>query len=254
MITLEICASSITSALAAQEGGAIRIELCDNLYDGGTTPSPGQILTARKLLKIKLYVLIRPRGSDFLYNDIEFETMLADVKYCIEAGCDGIVTGILKADGSIDKKRCLQLVQLAKQAGLGATFHRAFDMCADQFTAMEDIIEVGFERILTSGGKSTAIEGSRTISELVKKANGRISIMAGSGITEINVTDLIMFTGINEIHGTLLAPVKSKMQFINDHIVMGSNYGDEYALDITCTERVRNVVKKANARVFKNFI
>jgi len=246
MISLEVCANSINSALAAQEGGAIRVELCGNLSAGGTTPSPGQITVARKLLNIQLYVLIRPRASDFLYNDIEFETMLADVKYCIDAGCDGIATGILKADGSVDKERCTQLVKLAKKAGLGVTFHRAFDMCANMFQAMEDIIDIGFERILTSGGRSTAMEGSRTINELVKKAAGRITIMAGSGITEINVADLILFTGVNEIHSTALTRVKSDMQYINNRIVMGSNYGDEYAIDSTNVERVRNILKKAN--------
>jgi copper homeostasis protein len=248
MISLEVCANSITSALAAQEGGAMRVELCDNLYAGGTTPSPGQITTARKLLHIKLYVLIRPRGSDFLYTDVEFDTMVTDVKYCIEAGCDGIVTGMLNADGTIDKERCTQLVQLAKQAGLGVTFHRAFDMCANQFQALEDIIEIGFERILTSGGKSTAMEGARVITELVKKAKGRISIMAGSGITEINAADLIMITGVKEIHGTLVAPLNSKMQYKNDHIVMGSTYGDEYGYDATSTERVKNLLKKVNEK------
>jgi copper homeostasis protein len=246
MISLEVCANSITSALAAQEGGAIRVELCDNLYAGGTTPSPGQITTARKLLSIKLYVLIRPRGSDFLYTDIEFDTMIADVKYCIEAGCDGIVIGMLNADGTIDKERCTQLVQLAKQAGLGVTFHRAFDMCVNLFHALEDIIEIGCERILTSGGRSTAMEGARVITELVKKAKGRISIMAGSGITEINAADLIMITGVNEIHSTLVAPVKSKMQYKHDHIIMGSTYGDEYGYDATSAERVKNLLKKVN--------
>jgi copper homeostasis protein len=246
MISLEICANSISSAIAAQEGGAARVELCNNLYDGGTTPSPGQILTARKSLNIKLYVLIRPRGSDFLYNDEEFETMLADVKCCIEAGCDGITTGILKANGNVDKERCTEIVRLTKQAGIGATFNRAFDMCADQFKAMEDIIEIGFERILTSGGKSTAMEGSRAISQLVKKADGRISIMAGSGITEINVADLIIFTGVKEIHSSALARAKSKMKYQNECIIMGNNYGDEYAFDRTDAERVKNILKRAN--------
>lgn len=247
MISLEVCANSISSALAAQEGGAIRVELCGNLYEGGTTPSPGQIAIARKLINIKLYVLIRPRAGDFLYSDIEFEAMLTDVKYCIDAGCDGIVIGILKTDGTVDKERCKQVMQLTRQAKIGATFHRAFDVCADQLQAMEDIIELGFERILTSGGKSTALEGSRFIGELVKKAAGRISIMPGSGITEINVADLIIFTNVTEVHASAIARVKSKMQYQNDHIVMGSNYGDEYAYDITSVERVKNILKKANA-------
>ncbi|TSJ39511.1 copper homeostasis protein CutC [Mucilaginibacter corticis] len=248
MILLEVCANSIMSAMAAQEGGAQRVELCENLNEGGVTPSPGQISIARKKLHIELYVLIRPRGSDFLYTDIEFETMLADIQYCIDCGCDGIVTGVLNADGTIDKKRSTQLVQLAKKAGLGATFHRAFDMCVDQMQALDDIIDMGYDRILTSGGRSTAIEGSRIIADLVKKANGRISIMAGSGVSELNVADLILFTGVKEIHGTLLTRVKSQMHYNNDHIVMGSDIGDEYAYEITGVDRVKNVLAKANEK------
>lgn len=246
MVALEVCANSITSALAAQEGGAVRVELCDNLYAGGTTPSPGQITVARKLLSIKLYVLIRPRGADFLYSDVEFETMIADVQYCIDAGCDGIVTGILNADGTVDKERNGILAGMAIKAGLGATFHRAFDMCADYSQALEDIIELGFERILTSGGKSTAVEGAHVIADMVKQADGRISIMAGSGLTEINAADLVLFTGVNEIHGTLQSRVQSKMQFANDHIVMGSTISDEYAVDVTDVTRVRTVIARAN--------
>lgn len=246
MISLEVCANSINSALAAQSGGAERVELCSNLHIGGTTPSPGQILIARKLLHIKLYVLIRPRESDFLYTDTEFETMAADVRYCIDAGCDGIVTGILNADGSVDKERCSELVRMTKQWGLGATFHRAFDMCADQFQALEDIIEIGFERILTSGGRSTAMEGSRKIGQLVEKARGRIQIMAGSGITETNVNDLVNFTGVKEVHSSALKNVKSDMQYINDHIIMSNDYGDEYSCNTTDVERVRAIVSEAN--------
>ncbi len=129
-VLLEVCANSVISALAAQDGGAARVELCENLYEGGTTPSYGEILMARKLLHIKLYVLIRPRGGDFLYTDLEFEVMAADVRYSIEAGCDGIVIGMLNADGTIDKDRCKKLVSMAKQWGVGVTFHRAFDMCS----------------------------------------------------------------------------------------------------------------------------
>src|SRR3569833_4762744 len=148
IVSLEVCANSVTSALAAQDGGAVRVELCENLLEGGTTPSYGQILMARKLLHIKLYVLIRPRSGDFLYSDIEFEVMKANVQYCIEAGCDGVVLGMLNTDGSIDKKRCAELINLAKSAGLGVTFHRANDVCADQFKALEEIIELGCERML----------------------------------------------------------------------------------------------------------
>ncbi len=245
-VLLEVCANSVTSALAAQDGGATRVELCENLYEGGTTPSYGDILLARKLLNIKLYVLIRPRSGDFLYSDLEFKIMTTDIKHCIQAGCDGIVVGLLNADGTIDKRRCTHLVNMAKESGIGVTFHRAFDVCADQFEAMEDIIQMGFERILTSGGKSTAMEGSRRIGELIKKAAGRIIIMPGSGINEATVADLVHYTGATEIHSSAKVRVQSKMDYKNDHIIMGNMYGDEYSNDVTDAERVRNILKNAN--------
>jgi copper homeostasis protein len=248
-VLLEVCANSVTSALAAQKGGAARVELCENLFEGGTTPSHGEIVLARKQLHIKLYVLIRPRGGDFLYTDLEYDIICADINYCIEAGCDGVVIGILKADGTVDKERCLKLVQMAKKAKLGVTFHRAFDMSADLYQALEDIIEIGCERILTSGGKSTAMEGSRMIANLIKKAAGRIIIMPGSGINEHNVTDLVRFTGVTEVHSSARARIKSKMDYKNDRIVMGDNYGDEYAYELTDTRRVKDIIIMANKQV-----
>jgi len=246
MVLLEVCASSVTSAIAAQTGGASRVELCDNLNYGGTTTSFGQILLARKMLHIKLYALIRPRSGDFLYSDLEFETMMADIRNCIEAGCDGIVTGILNADGTVDKERNGELVRTAKQWGLGATFHRAFDMCVDQYRALEDIIDLGFERILTSGGKSTAMEGASVISHLVEKAAGRIIIMAGAGINEHNAADLVRYTGVKEIHASARIKIESLMKYKNDHIVMGDNINDEYSFDQTDVERVKKILKLIN--------
>ena len=245
-VLLEVCANSVTSALAGQEGGASRIELCENLHEGGTTPSHGEISLARENLHIKLYVLIRPRGGDFLYDDLEFDIMITDIKYCIEAGCDGIVTGVLNADGSVDKERSSILINVAKQAGLGVTFHRAFDMCDDMHQAMEDIIELGCERILTSGGKSTAMEGARTIASLVKKAAGRITIMPGSGVNEKNVADLVQYTQVTEIHSSARVRIESKMDYKNDSILIGDK-DDEYVNDITDTERVKMILKLANA-------
>lgn len=246
-ISLEVCANSVTSALAAQEGGAVRVELCENLKEGGTTPSPGQILMARNLLHIKLYVLIRPRGGDFLYTDLEYKIMCADIRYCIEAGCDGVVIGMLNADGTIDIERCTEMARLAKQWGLGVTFHRAFDMCVDQFKALEDIIEMGCERILTSGGKSTAMEGATVINRLVEQAAGRISIMPGSGVSEANVADLVHFTGVTEVHSSARVSVKSKIEYKNDHILMSSEPGDEYAIDVSDAGRVREIIRLANS-------
>ena len=245
-VILEVCANSITSALAAQEGGAQRVELCENLYEGGTTPSYGEILLARKHLHIKLYVLIRPRGGDFLYSDMEFDVMLADVRNCIEAGCDGIVIGMLNADGTIDKERCAKLISIAKQWSVGVTFHRAFDMCADMYQALEDVIELGCERILTSGGKSTAMEGVNVITHLVEKAAGRIKIMPGSGVNEHNVADLVHFTKVQEVHSSAKVKVPSTMKYKNDHIVMGNEYSDEYSIEVTDVERVKNIVRLAN--------
>jgi len=247
MASLEICANSINSAIAAQDGGATRIELCDNLKEGGTTPSAGQITLARKLLHIKVYVLIRPRSGDFLYSDIEFEAIQSDINYCIQAGCDGIVLGILKADGTVDKERNKVLVDLAKKAGLGVTFHRAFDVCADQYQALEDIIALGCERILTSGGKVTAMEGSATLAHLVEKAAGRISIMAGAGVNEHNVADLIHFTGVHEVHSSARSMVASKMTYQNEYISMGDPMHDEYSYDQTDVERVKELVRLINS-------
>ena len=246
MINLEVCANSLTSALNAQEGGAIRVELCDNLNEGGTTPSYGQIKIVRKLLNIKLYVLIRPREGDFLYSDIEFEIIKADVQYCIDAGCDGVVIGILNANGSIDKPRCAELVQMAKKGGLGVTFHRAFDMCADMDQALEDIIEIGCERILTSGGKSTAPEGANIIAHLIKKAAGRIIIMPGSGVNESTVADLVHITKATEIHSSARNVVKSKMQYHNDHLSLSANNLDELSIKVTDVQKVKNIIRLAN--------
>jgi copper homeostasis protein len=172
--------------------------------------------------------------------------MQADIRNCIELGCDGIVIGMLNADGTIDKPRCTELVRMAKQWGLGVTFHRAFDMCADQYQALEDIIEMGCDRILTSGGKSTAMEGVTVLMHLVEKAAGRISIMPGSGITENNVADLVHFTGVTEIHSSARISISSQMQHKNDYILMINTLGDEYSHDVTSVDRVRAILKAAN--------
>lgn len=245
-VNLEVCANSVDSALAAQEGGALRVELCDNLHDGGTTPSYGQIELARKLLKIKLYVLIRPRGGDFLYSDAEFEIMKSDIRRCIAIGCDGVVIGILNTDGTVDKPRSRELVQMAKNSGLGVTFHRAIDMCADMEQAMEDIIGIGCERILTSGGKSTAVEGVSMIAHLIGKAGDRVIIMPGAGVNESTVADIVHYTGATEVHSSARKDVKSKMTYRNDHILMGYGETDEYSFSQTDVERVKEIIRLAN--------
>ena len=210
---LEIIGFNIESCIAAQNAGADRIELCDGPGEGGTTPSYGFIKAAREVLDIDLYVMIRPRGGDFLYSNEEFEIMKTDVAVCKEIGCDGIVFGILTTEGKVDKKRCKEIIELAYP--LEATFHRAFDRVADPFEALEDVIELGFERILTSGLKPKAEEGRQTIFELISKADDRIIIMPGSGITSENIISIAESTGARELHSSASFFEESKMEYHN---------------------------------------
>ena len=216
MHKLEIIGFTIASCIAAQKGGAHRIELCDGPGEGGTTPSYGFIKTAREKLAIDLFVMIRPRGGDFYYSDDEFEMMKRDVLLCKQLGCDGIVTGILTRDGKVDVERNTELVQLA--APLKATFHRAFDRVANFSDALEDIIDIGFERILTSGGVPKAIDGAHNLSDLITQAGGRISIMPGSGVNASNILSLAKTTNAIEFHSSATRPLESGMDFINQEM------------------------------------
>ncbi len=197
---IEVCCGSIQSAANAKAGGAVRVELCQGLVEGGTTPSPATIQYAVRELGLKVFVLVRPRGGDFCYNELEVKTMEEDVAFCKEAGVSGIVVGFLHPDGSIDTELTRRFVELS--APLPVTFHRAFDECADPLNALEQIIECGCARILTSGCKPTAIEGAEMLHQLVKKADGRITILAGSGVTPENAVALREKTGVKEIHGS----------------------------------------------------
>lgn len=237
---LEVCAGSLTSALNAGEAGAHRVELCDNLSEGGTTPSPGVIMQAVTKLQIPVFVLIRPRSGDFIYSDAEFEAMKEDIVFCREQGAKGIVSGVLKTDGSVDKDRMEELVDLARPMKI--TFHRAIDMVRDPFLALEDIIALGIDRILTSGQANSAIEGTGLISELVKMAGDRIIIMPGSGINEMNIISLYQKTKTFEFHASLRSPVKSKMQFRNEKPTMGSSHESEFQWMETDPERVKHVI------------
>lgn len=198
MFTLEVIAFDIASCGIIQRSGAHRIELCQGPAEGGTTPSHGFIKAARQQTSIQLYPIIRPRGGDFLYSADEFTMMRSDVLLCKELGCDGVVLGILTADGLIDKERCSRLVELAYP--MGVTFHRAFDRVADAATALEDVIHCGFERILTSGLQPDAISGAPTIADLIQQADDRITIMPGSGVRSGNIAALAAQTGAVEFH------------------------------------------------------
>ena len=213
---LEIIGFNIESCMIAQAAGANRIELCDNPGDGGTTASYGFIKAARKALQIDLYPIIRPRGGDFLYSDEEFEMMQTDIQLCKETGCDGVVIGMLNKDGSIDKKRCSKLVALAYP--LGVTFHRAFERCSNPFEALEDIIEIGCERILTSGQQPTASEGASFINELIRQADERIIIMPGSGVRSNNIIDIAKQTGAVEFHSSASKLMASNMEYHNPNL------------------------------------
>jgi copper homeostasis protein len=210
---IEIATSDFGTTQSAVEGGADRIELCANLAEGGTTPSYGQVRKCREAFTVQLYPIIRTRGGDFLYTDEEFEIMLRDAVLCKELHCDGIVIGLLNADGSIDTKRTAKLIEAAYP--LGVTFHRAFDRCLDPFAALEQLIEIGCERILTSGQQPAAPDGVDLIAELNKKADERIIIMPGSGVRKDNIKMLAEKTGCMEFHSSLRGKSNSKMSFIH---------------------------------------
>jgi len=210
---IEIATSDFLTTKSAVEGGADRVELCANLAEGGTTPSYAHIKKCKEAFGIALFPIIRPRGGDFLYTKDEFEIMKNDIKLCKELGCEGIVIGLLNMDGTIDMTRTSELIELAYP--LEVTFHRAFDRCKDPFAALEELIEIGCQRILTSGQKPTVSEGVDLIAELNKKADDRIIILPGSGVRKDNIKMLAEKTGCIEFHSSLRGKAKSPMQFIH---------------------------------------
>jgi copper homeostasis protein len=239
---IEIVVYSIEAALRAQEGGADRIELCDNPAEGGTTPSFGTIEQVRQHVAFDIYVMIRPRGGDFRYSSYEYHAMKRDISQCQKLSVDGIVFGILKADGTIDKKRCKELIDKARP--LKVTCHRAFDMTRDPFEALEDCIEAGFDRILTSGRQPKAEQGIELIAELKKRAANRIVIMAGSGINEHNVKEIVTKTGTDEIHFSATGFIESAMEFRNLQIAgMGSDAGSEFKLRTVDADKIKLIRK-----------
>ncbi len=268
----EICANSVESCLAAQEGGADRVELCAGIPEGGTTPSYGEIKVARRLLtKTLLHVIIRPRGGDFFYTPLEMERMEEDIRMCRELGVDGIVIGCLTPEGEVDREKNQQLISLAKDDAsswsasgkdlrpMTVTFHRAFDRTADPMKALEDIIYLGCDRILTSGQQPKAIDGTALLAKLEKrigeleKSKGkesqgghpthRLQLLAGSGVNEDNIREIFDATGIHEYHFSARVNVPSRMKHYNHEVYMGAKGADESNSLVTSAERVKNTIK-----------
>lgn len=238
---IEVCAANIQSAIAAQEGGAKRIELCDNLYEGGTTPSYAAIKLVLEKLDIPVNVMIRPRGSDFCYDNLEFEIMKEDIRMCKDLDVNGVVFGILNPDGNVDLIRTKQLVELARP--LSVTFHRAFDVTPDPEKALEDIISCDVDRLLTAGQQNKAPDGIDLIAALVKQANYRIVIMPGSGLDENNIQEFRKKTGTNEFHMTGRMPVESKMIYRKEGIYMGGlSQIPEFEIYITDLDKIKKVI------------
>ncbi len=318
----EVCANSVESCIAAQEGGADRVELCAGIPEGGTTPSYGEINQARHVLDegarrglkaTRLHVIIRPRGGDFLYTELELQRMVDDIRTCRELGVDGVVFGCLRPDGTLDTEANARLLEAATQrptplplpvregsnysqggnpqaemhstplpsreatgvfraatgvaaapqrganpsfateeqgggsAGggpLAATFHRAFDRCANPAAALEELIQQGFDRVLTSGQQPTAEQGIPLLRQLQEQALGRIVIMAGCGVNEQNIRRIQEETGVSEFHFSAREPLRSQMQFSNPDVYMGAKGADEDTILRTTARRVSETIKK----------
>ena len=239
-ILLEACVDSVESALAAQEGGADRIELCADLLEGGITPSAATIALASKFVTLPIMVMIRPRGGDFLYSDLEFEEMKLDIEFVKQFDVAGVVLGLLDEEGAVDKKRTKILVDTARP--LKVTFHRAFDMARDPFEALEDLIELGIDRVLTSGQKPSVTEGIEVLKKLVARAAGKIEIMPGGGVNEENAGKIIKLSGAKEIHASAREKKESIMKFRNSETSMSDNENlPEYEIMVTSSKRIRAI-------------
>jgi len=243
--SLEVCVDSITSALAAQDGGADRLELCSSLSDGGLTPSAGMIEVTRKHLRIAINAMVRPRSGDFLYSDQELEIMQRDIEVAKSLGANGVVFGVLTAAGQVDLERNSQLVEAARP--LSVTFHRAFDLVADPSAALEDLISLGIDRVLTSGLEATAMQGIATITALIRQAAGRIIVMPGSGVSESTIAELRRLTGASEFHMSGRIPEDSAMTFRNPRIALSATSSTpEYGQQVTSAQRVQAAIDALN--------
>lgn len=239
-VTVEVCIDSVESALESQRGGADRVELCDNLMEGGTTPSAGTIEVVRSRSDIRLHVIIRPRGGDFLYSVDEHEIMKRDVAVAKRSGADGVVFGMLTEDGEVDRERTRELVELARP--LAVTFHRAIDVTRDPFEALDALVDLGVDRVLTTGQEDVVWEGLDVIAKMVEHARGRIAIMAGGG-SDRNVKAIVERTGVQEVHVVGTRTVESRMRFRNTRCFMGGVLRPpEYGVTVADASRIRSMV------------
>ncbi|MFZ4261955.1 copper homeostasis protein CutC [Sphingobacterium sp. HJSM2_6] len=234
---LEICANSLYSAKEAEKGGASRVELCQNLENGGTTPSYGLIKLTRQHLSIGIHVLIRPRGGDFLYSNEEFEEMMEDVRFCKEIGCDGVVIGVLDKDGNIDEPRMSKLIEIARP--LTVVFHRAFDLCPNPLKSLDTLIALGCDRVLTSGQEHDAFKGKEKLKEWITKAAGQIEVMPGSGVNAENITAILSYTGASAIHSSAKVIIPSGISNPEQE-----DFGMGGELMYSSSERVEEMVNK----------
>jgi len=240
--TLEICIDSVASAIAAEEGGAQRVELCAALYEGGLTPSMGMIEEVLDRVQIDVMVIIRPRGGDFFYSDQEVRVMERDIRRVKALGCKGVVMGTLNESGELHSTVLERLLEAAED--LEVTFHRAFDMGKNPYRLLDDLIELGIPRLLTSGQEADAFEGRKLIAELVQRGGDDISVMAGGGVHEKNVYQLIRETGIDEVHATCSEQMESPMKFRRDHVYMGVEGYPEFQRKQSTKEKVSLLIEE----------
>ncbi len=236
---LEIACYNIDSAIKAAKAGANRIELCENHFEGGTTPSYGTTVSAVETLNIPVNVIIRPRGGDFVYSGSEFDVMKKDIKTVKQAGANGIVTGILNENGTVDFERMKEIIELARPMEI--TFHRAFDVSRNPWESLEVLLKLGVDRLLTSGMKPSAAAGTDLIAEMINKTNGKIIIMPGGGIRPDNLKKLALKTGATEFHSSAISFIKGKNT--GKKVKMGDNDNDDSKIVTVDEEVIREMIK-----------
>ncbi len=243
-VVVEVCVDSVESAVAAQQGCAARVELCSALLEGGLTPGQGVVQVAREQLTLGLQVMVRPRGGDFLYSDVEFDVMRREIDMARTHRADGVVFGVLRPNGTVDVSRTRELIDRARP--LVVTFHRAFDVTRDPFEALDTLMELGVERVLTSGQEASALEGVDLLRRLVERAGDRLIVMPGGGIHERSLPRILRETGAREVHVTGTRTIESGMTFHNPRCFMGGELRPpEYSSAVTDAARIQELVRLA---------